>query len=454
MAKRPRDPQQPALEVDYVDVDELIPYARNAKLHPDEQVDAIAASIERFGECDPVGVWTRPDGRLEIVEGHGRILALKKLGRAEVPIIRLDHLDDDARRAYTHIHNQTTMSSGFDTAVLAADMAELPDFEWSEYGFEAGGPGVEPVDVFQDDHESAFDAAAAAPRVQPGEIWRLGDHVLICGDATHHETIQRLIAAGGGVMADMLLTDPPYGVGLGTDEQGHPVRPSEMKQRRRRTDGQTIDNDSLGADEFQDFIVDAMMAADPALKPGAAFYIWFAAWRTRQIFNALAQAGYEVRQELYWIKQLFTLGRQDYQWQTEPAVYGWKDGAGHYFAPTRSERNVIDDGLDTSRMSKEELREVLDGIIAGIQTDAIREDRPMRSEEHPTMKPVALFARLMRNSTRPGETVLDPFMGSGTTIIAAEQMERRALGCELDPHYCDVIVNRWERLTGREAVRA
>lgn len=198
MAKRPRDPQQPALEVDYVDVDELIPYARNAKLHPDEQVDAIAASIERFGECDPVGVWTRPDGRLEIVEGHGRILALKKLGRAEVPIIRLDHLDDDARRAYTHIHNQTTMSSGFDTAVLAADMAELPDFEWSEYGFEAGGPGVEPVDVFQDDHESAFDAAAAAPRVQQGEIWLLGDHVLICGDATHHETIQRLIAAGGG----------------------------------------------------------------------------------------------------------------------------------------------------------------------------------------------------------------------------------------------------------------
>lgn len=136
MAKRPRDPQQPALEVDYVGIDELVPYARNAKLHPDEQVDAIAASIARFGECDPVGVWTRPDGRLEIVEGHGRILALKKLGRAEVPIIRLDHLDDDARRAYTHIHNQTTMSWGFDTAVLAADMAELPDFEWGEFGFE------------------------------------------------------------------------------------------------------------------------------------------------------------------------------------------------------------------------------------------------------------------------------------------------------------------------------
>lgn len=256
-------------------------------------------------------------------------------------------------------------------------------------------------------------------------------------------------------MADMLLTDPPYGVSLGTDAQGHPVRPSEMRQRRRRNDGQVIDNDSLGAAEFQDFIVAAMGAADTALRPGAAFYVWFAAaGRTREIFNALAEAGYEVRQELYWIKQIFTLGRQDYQWQTEPCVYGWKSGAGHYFAPTRSERNIIDDGLDTSRMTKEQLRSVLDDIIAGIQTDAIREDRPMRSQEHPTMKPVALFARLIRNSTRPGETVLDPFLGSGTTVVAAEQMGRRAIGCELDPHYCDVVLSRWERLTGREATRA
>ena len=141
MPRRPHDPTLPALEVDYVPVDALVPYARNAKLHPDAQVAAIAASIERFGECDPVGVWTNADGALEIVEGHGRVLALKRLGRTEVPVIRLDHLDDAARRAYGIVHNQTTMSSGFDEAVLAADMADLPEFEWGDLGFEPVAPG-------------------------------------------------------------------------------------------------------------------------------------------------------------------------------------------------------------------------------------------------------------------------------------------------------------------------
>ena len=139
MARRPQDPAQPTLSVDFVAIDELVPYARNAKLHPDEQVAAIAASIERFGNCDPVGVWTNAQGALEIVEGHGRVLALKRLGRSECPVIRLDHLDDDARRAYTHIHNQTTMSSGFEPMTLAAEMAELPDFDWEEFGFEDKG---------------------------------------------------------------------------------------------------------------------------------------------------------------------------------------------------------------------------------------------------------------------------------------------------------------------------
>ena len=251
----------------------------------------------------------------------------------------------------------------------------------------------------------------------------------------------------------MLLTDPPYGVSLGTDAQGHPVRPSEMRQRRRRTDGQVIDNDALGAAEFQDFIAAAMGAADAAIRPGAAFYVWFAAWRTKQIFEALAAAGYEVRQELYWIKQIFTLGRQDYQWQTEPCVYGWKGGAAHWFAPTRTERNVLDGTLDTSKMTKEQLRNVLDGILEAFETDAIREDRPTRSLQHPTMKPVALFARLIRNSSRPGEVVLDPFAGSGTTVIACERMGRAARVMELDPRYADVILRRWEDETGREAVR-
>lgn len=196
------------------------------------------------------------------------------------------------------------------------------------------------------------------------------------------------------------------------------------------------------------------MACKPHMRDGAAFYIWFATRRTKELFEACGDAGLEVRQELYWIKQQFVLGRQDYQWQTEPCLYGWKDGAAHWFAPTRCETNVIEDRADLDRMSKADLVEMLRGILyGGIETDALHEDRPMRSGEHPTMKPVSLFARLVRNSTQRGEVVLDPFAGSGTTAIACEQLGRRARLIELDPHYCDVIIQRWENLTGKTAQR-
>ena len=435
MSKRkPTDPAQPALAVEWVAVADLVHYAGNAKLHPEEQVRQLAESIDRFGNCDPIGVWTNPDGQLEIVEGHGRAMALKALGREEAPVIRLDHLDDDARRAYTHIHNQTTLSSGFDMEALAADLESIEGFEWEDFGFEPSSIGLEDVDVFQDVVPEPEDVE---PRVHLGEAWRMGDHVLLCGDVTHHEDVERLIAAGGGI-ADMLLTDPPYNV----DYVG------------KTADALTIGNDSFDTVEsFTAFLVDALSIAAEAMREGAAFYVWFAAWRTREIFEALDRAGLTIRQELYWVKNTFVLGRQDYQWQTEPCAYGWKDGAPHWFAPTRSERNVIEEGIDTERMSKADLKAALDAILAGYETDAIHEDRPTRSEQHPTMKPVPLFARLMRNSSRPGERILDPFAGSGTTVIAAEQMGRRAMAMELDPRYCDVIISRWEALTGREAER-
>lgn len=192
--RKPTDPAQPALAVEFVPVEELVPYAGNAKLHPEAQVRQLAESIERFGNCDPIGVWTNPEGRMEIVEGHGRVLALKALGREEAPVIRLDHLDDDARRAYTHVHNQTTLSSGFDMEALAADLESIEGFEWEDFGFEPSAIGLEPVEVFQDDVPEREDVE---PRVHLGEVWRLGDHVLLCGDATHHEDVMRLVEAGG-----------------------------------------------------------------------------------------------------------------------------------------------------------------------------------------------------------------------------------------------------------------
>lgn len=218
----------------------------------------------------------------------------------------------------------------------------------------------------------------------------------------------------------MLLTDPPYNVALGQH-----YRPSELKQIHRRQDGLCIDNDQWDDDEaFIEFLVKAFSSALDALSPGAAFYIWYASTQSANFLEAAKRAGMTIRQLLVWAKNTFALGRQDYQWRHEPCLYGWKDGAAHHWYADRK------------------------------QTTVLEFDKPLRSEEHPTMKPVKLFAYLVRNSSRPGDLVLDPFAGSGTTVIACEQLKRRAAVMELDPHYASVIVERWERLTGKTAVRA
>ena len=206
---------------------------------------------------------------------------------------------------------------------------------------------------------------------------------------------------------------------------------------------------------FQRFIEDAMGAGLSAMRPGAAWYVWFAAMHAPAVFAALAECGIPPKQELTWVKNHFTLGRSDYQWMHEPCYYGWKGGGAHYFAPTRCETTVYDDAANLKKMSKAELRQLLEEILSpDAATTVLRFDKPVASAEHPTMKPVPLFARLIRNSSRRGDAVLDLFGGSGTTAVACEQMGRDAYLMELDPAYCDVIVARWERLTGGRATLA
>lgn len=434
------------MQVTETPIAELVAYEGNAKQHPDWQVAQIAESIRQFGFSDPVGIWHDAQGRAVIVEGHGRVMAAKSLGMETVPTISLDHMTDEERRAYGIAHNSTNMGTGFDVDALKAEVANIATIDMGAFGIDP----VETLEALPDVDEEPVpapeDLEGAEQRVAAGDVWRMGDHVLICGDATSAEDVARLM---GDERADLLLTDPPYDVALGYD-----MTPEEARARRRRTDGLTVSNDEFkSVGDFRAFIAGALKASAAAMRDGAAFYVWFATRRTKQIFEAFEDAGLEIRQELYWIKQVFTLSRQDYQWQTEPCVYGWKGGAAHWFAPTRTERNVIDGTLDTSKMTKEQLRNILDGILEAFETDAIREDRPTRSLQHPTMKPVPLFARLIRNSSRPGDVVLDPFAGSGTTVIACERMGRAARVMELDPRYADVILRRWEDETGREAVR-
>ena len=389
------------LKIEEIPIAELVPYANNAKKHTRAQLDAIENSIKEFGFRAPVIVWRNEDGAPEVVAGHARTTAAKNLGMKTVPCVSCDDLTDAQRRALTLVDNQTTMMTGWDEDLLAYELDTLSsEFDMNDFGFTDEMADYCLSSVEEDTVPEVFECKA-----KRGEIWQLGDHVLMCGDATSEADMKRLIEAGGG-SADMLLTDPPYNVSY----------------EGKTEDALTIENDSWSSDEgFVEFLRGAFSCALGAMSPGAAFYVWYADVQSANFLEAAKRAGMTIRQLLVWAKNTFSLGRRDYQWRHETCLYGWKDGAAHYFFDSRTETTVLEF------------------------------DKPSRSEEHPTMKPVELFAYLIRNSSRPGDLVLDPFAGSGTTVVACEQLKRRAAVIELDPHYCDVIIARWESLTGKKA---
>jgi len=390
------------MEVEQLKVSDLIPYARNARTHSDAQVGQIAASIKEFGFNNPVLV----DEAGGIIAGHGRVMAAQKLALKTVPCIRLSHFSPTQRKAYILADNKLALNAGWDDAMLALELAELKeeDFDLALIGFDemelqklapaSGTEGLtDPDDVPEPPEE---------PTTKLGDIWRLGNHRLMCSDSTSIDAVEKLMA---GEKADMWLTDPPYNVAY---EGG-------------TKDKLTIKNDSMGDDQFRQFLRDCYVAADAVMKPGAVFYIWHADSEGYNFRGAARDAGWTVRQCLIWKKSTLVMGRQDYHWKHEPCLYGWKEGAGHLWASDRK------------------------------QTTILEFDKPQRNGEHPTMKPVALFEYLMLNNTKGADVVLDSFGGSGTTLIVAEKNGRHARLMELDPKYCDVIMKRWEDFTGRKA---
>ena len=379
-------------------IEELNPYENNAKLHPKEQIDQIVRSMEEFGNNDPIAI----DENNVIIEGHGRLLALKQMGEKEVPVIRLKHLTDEQKRAYILAHNQLTLNTGFDEDILAAELESIVGIDMADFGFD-----LDVVDVVEEltdvEEDSDFDVTPPKePKSKPGDLYQLGNHRLLCGDSTSLDDVAKLM---GGEQADMLLTDPPYNVAYeGATE-----------------DKLTIQNDDMEDEDFRQFLRDVYASADSAMKPGASFYIWHADSEGYNFRGAAHDVGWMIRQCLIWNKNTLVLGRQDYHWKHEPCLYGWKDGASHNWYGNRKQTTVMDF------------------------------DKPTRNGEHPTMKPVPLFAYQMEMSSKKGDNVLDLFGGSGTTMIAAEQLGRNAYLMELDPRYVDVIVNRWEELTGHKA---
>lgn len=403
---------------------EIRPYGRNAKKHDAKQVANVAESIRQYGFVQPIVV----DGDGVIVIGHCRYAAAKKLGMAAVPVVRVDELTPEQVDALRIVDNKTN-ESPWDIELLAED---LPRLDLDAFDFDFALPMIE--DEVGEVEEDGCEPMGAADEIPPavedeppevdetneptcrrGDVWQLGRHKLMCGDSTNPQDIQTLM---GGEKADLLLTDPPYNVNYGS------VRDvSEAVKRHRRTDGLMIENDNMDDESFLAFLTDAFRAADESIKPGAVYYIWHADNQSLNFRSACRSVGWQIRECLVWNKNALCLGRQDYQWKHEPCLYGWKDGAAHYWGSDRRQTTVLDF------------------------------DKPSRSDIHPTMKPVRLFDYQIRNSCREGGMVLDIFGGSGTTLVACEQNGRVCRTMEIDPRYCDAIIKRWETLTGEKAIK-
>lgn len=395
----------PNLKVETFKISDLSTYHKNPRRG---DVDAIAESLKARGQYRPivVNIGTHASHDYEILAGNHTYLAAKKLGWKTIQATTVD-VDDDQAAQIVRADNRLADLGGYDDETLSAllsDVSSLDGLGWSQDDVDELAAALEPErdDSEVEDVEVPDDAPQ---RVKRGEIWVLGEHRLMCGDSTKPEDMRKLL---GGGEADLWLTDPPYNVAIAGKTKKH----------------LTIENDSwANDDEFVEFLRKAFVTALDVLKPGCAFYVWFAQRQAENFLAAADKAGMTIRQTLIWAKSTFSLGRQDYQWKHEPCLYGWKDGASHRWFSDRK------------------------------QTTVLEFEKPAHNAEHPTMKPVPLMAYEIRNSSRVGDTVLDSFGGSGSTLMACEQTGRKCVTMELDPHYCDVILKRWEDYTGQKAER-
>ena len=398
----------PILNVEYRKVETLIPFARNPRTHSDAQIAKLAASIVEFGWTNPVLV----DGSQGIIAGHGRLSAARKLGLAEVPVIELTHLTQAQKRAYVIADNRLALDAGWDEEMLAAELAEL-----SEAGYD--------LDLTGFDHDELSDLMAGEETTTNGEtdedavpedggptisrhgdVWICGEHRVLCGDATDADAYATLLADD---VAGMVFMDPPYNVNYANSAK------DKMRGKNR-----AILNDNLG-DGFYDFLLAALTPTVAHCQGG--IYVAMSSSELDTLQSAFRAAGGHWSTFVIWAKNAFTLGRADYQRQYEPILYGWPEGADRHWCGARD------------------------------QGDVWNIKKPHKNDLHPTMKPVELVERAIRNSSRPGDVVMDPFGGSGTTMIAAHKSGRKARLIELDPKYVDVIVRRWQQFAGAQAIR-
>lgn len=382
-----------------VEINNLKENPRNPNTHPSVQLELLAQIIKKTGWRAPITVSTLSGF---IVKGHGRLQAAKLAGFKHCPVEYQTFEDEEEELAALLADNKLAELAEIDVEKLTEIFKdyEFEDLNLTGYSQEEYDDLVgvfEEAELLGDPDEIPEEVET---RCKLGDIWQLGNHRLMCGDSTVITDVEKLM---NGAKADMLLTDPPYNVNY---EGGT---------------GLKIQNDNMEDAQFRQFLYDAFTTANMVMKEGAVFYIWHADSEGYNFRGACKDVDWTVRQCLIWNKNTMVLGRQDYHWKHEPCLYGWKEGASHLWASDRKQTTVIDF------------------------------NKPSRNGEHPTMKPVGLFDYQIQNNTKGGDIVLDLFGGSGTTLIACEQNKRIAYVMELDPHYCDVIISRWETLTGKTA---
>ena len=456
--------EAPARSVNSRPVGELAPYAANARTHSAAQLEQLVRSIDEFGWTNPVLV-----DATGIIAGHGRVLAAQQIyaeGRAirlpsgdalpagTVPTLDCTGWSDGQRRAYILADNQLALNAGWDEALLAQEMGALRGLgvDLTLVGFSdermdallaaaegAGGAGGGGGNTDPDDAPSA----PPEPHTRPGDIWLLGTHRVICADSTKPEALALLM---GGGMADCVWTDPPYNVAY-------------------KTAAGAIKNDDMADAAFRQFLVELFASMSSAMREGAAVYVAHADTEGLNFRAAFAAAGLKLSACVIWRKDSLVLGRSDYQWCHEPILYGWKPGKRHRWFGGRKQTTLAlvgeelgfrqtDDGRWQIAVGDNVLIIDADAKVEQLVPSIVFHAKPRRSADHPTMKPVALIEKQLRNSARPGDTVLDVCGGSGSTLIAAHRLGMNARLCELDPKYVDVIVRRWQEYTGARASHA
>jgi DNA modification methylase len=427
----------------YENPDQLLANPYNFRHHPKNQKDAMIGTLDQIGWIQDVIV-NKTTGH--IIDGHLRVeLALQQNAKVPVKYVELTEKEELIALATLDPIGALADQHQGELDQLIDDIGEVDNDNLSDFlaGLMSNGIEEDEETEGQTDEDDLPDLDATS-NINPGDVWILGDHKVICGDSLSMEYISALM---GDDQADCLWIDPPYNVDYAAKQKA--LNQSGMKKGGRNQE--EIENDKMPDDLFYEFLKNLFTSCCSVLKPGAPFYVAHSDWETVNFRLAITAAGLNQTQCLVWVKQMFSLCRQDHHWIHEPILYGWKPGAAHKWYGEFNKTTVIDDQPDVKKMDRSELVNYVRELRNTLGTTIVREDKPQKSIYHPTIKPVRLITSQLKNSTRKGDIVIDFCGGSGSSLIACEKLGRRARVCELSPKYVKVIIKRWQDYTGQQA---